>query len=229
MADTANTRLKYRLRETELSYREIADKTGIPQRTIQNIINEGASIKHEYLQIFYEIFGINPLDILLDDAEKSVHTCGHNPVKEEPAYYNKTDDHEFTTVPFYNIAASAGDGNYLEDREPLPMKFRSYWIKNVMQVSAIDLFLMKVDGDSMEPTFEHGDMILVNRAQKKVVKDNVYVCRMDSLYVVKRIQRIPGNRYRLTSDNELYHPIEADIADNRIEVIGRVCWLSRTQ
>lgn len=68
---------------------------------------------------------------------------------------------EFTTIPAYQVFASAGHGANITD-EPLaePMAFRTDWLRRE-GFDPAKMAVIRAKGDSMEPTINDGDVILV--------------------------------------------------------------------
>ena len=82
----------------------------------------------------------------------------------------------------------------------------------------------------MEPTLRPGDVILIDRRQATdVPRDGIYVIRIGDTLLVKRIQRLPGKRVKVKSDNAAYEPFELDLhqQNGEIDIIGRVVWAGR--
>jgi Peptidase S24-like len=90
------------------------------------------------------------------------------------------------------------------------------------------LSMIKVTGDSMEPTLGDGDDILVDRSDAgDRVRDGIYVLRLDDALNVKRIAMPPeGRRFTVGSDNPAY-PSWPDCDPARVDIIGRVVWVGR--
>ena len=82
------------------------------------------------------------------------------------------------------------------------------------------LHLVKASGDSMSPTVERGDLVIVDTSDTSVREDGVYLIRFGDALVIKRLQ-LMLNSIKVISDNrDLYDPFE--ITANEIEVIGKV-------
>lgn len=108
--------------------------------------------------------------------------------------------------------------------------FRYDWIKTRYRADIDDLFLMFVEGDSMEPTLRHRDIILVNKREALHVRDGIYVLRIDGNLQAKRIARLGGQTVRIISDNPTYPFMDRKIGSltkDETEIIGRVIWLGR--
>ncbi|WP_230370799.1 S24 family peptidase [Paludibacterium denitrificans] len=136
---------------------------------------------------------------------------------------------EFAFIPRYNLKASAGYGASTDGEKPLfTMAFRKYWIDNYLRCQPSDLSVISVKGDSMEGVLNDRDVILINHTDNDP-GTGLYVLRMDGDLIVKRVQRIPGGKIKVTSANTAYEPFEVDLANlpNDFSIIGRVVWFGR--
>jgi len=90
------------------------------------------------------------------------------------------------------------------------------------------LSIVRVEGDSMAPTLNAGDDILVDLADSgERLRDGIYVLRIDDAVVVKRLALNPtGRRITVQSDNPAY-PDWPDCSLGDIKPIGRVIWSGR--
>lgn len=204
---------------------EMAGDLGLPMRTYQDNEKLGEIRNPDALKRLYTKFRVNLHYVIGASTQMFVHDeVTAKPTEGEDAGNSE----EFYYLPFYDVKASAGYGLIGTDKDPLPMAFRKYWVNSVLGVNYSDLFLMKAEGDSMYPTLQTGDMILVNRAQKETTLDAIYVVRLDDLYKVKRIQRLPGNKIEFSSDNRSFDSFVAELGRDDIEIVGRVVWFSRS-
>jgi len=130
-------------------------------------------------------------------------------------------------IPLYDVRAAAGGGAIVEEGAAVDdLAFKSQWVRSELHANPGDLYLIYVDGESMEPTLRPGDVILVNHRDTGPSRDGIYVLRMDDALLVKRLQRLPGGRIRASSDNPAYQPFEVDVT-GEVAVIGRVVWSGR--
>ncbi len=82
--------------------------------------------------------------------------------------------------------------------------------------------ILKVVGDSMEPTISSGDFVWVDISCTTPISDGIYLFCIGDRLVVKRLQINPfDNSVEIMSDNTMYKPIKADDYQN-IAVVGRV-------
>jgi phage repressor protein C with HTH and peptisase S24 domain len=136
----------------------------------------------------------------------------------------------FAMVPVYDAAASAGPGLEAEGGKPIHrMAFRAEWLRQLTRADFLQLAVISVDGDSMEPTLRHGDNVLVDLSQTRPGrKDGIYVLRTDGGLQVKRVTVHPTTaRFTIISDNKEHYPTFSDLPPAGIAVVGRVIWLGR--
>lgn len=110
------------------------------------------------------------------------------------------------------------------------LMFKESWVRHELGASPNDLYLIRVSGDSMEPTLRAGDVILVNRRAIKPDREGVYILRLNGMLVVKRLQALPGGRMRIISDNAAFTSFDvtnSELDGSDIQVIGRVVWVGR--
>jgi hypothetical protein len=130
-------------------------------------------------------------------------------------------------IPKLAVGASAGPGA-MNDAEALAGKigFDEKWLRKLATDPA-QLSLIRVEGDSMAPTLNDGDDIMVDRsAAAGALRDGIHVIRMDDVLMVKRLAKGPGGRLSVLSDNSAY-PVWPDVDGEAVTVIGRVVWAGR--
>ena len=124
------------------------------------------------------------------------------------------------------IGASAGPGSMadIEEYGP-PIGFDGALLRDLGVRKATALSIIRVAGDSMEPTLRDGDDILVDRARSSVNAGANQVQPLDDILVVNRLIRESGG-YVIRSDNPAYEDIRVDDPAS-MAVIGRVLWCGR--
>ncbi len=128
-----------------------------------------------------------------------------------------------------DIGASAGGGAVVDREQPLyPMSFDRTWLRRLTRAPADRLSIIRVQGDSMQPTLADGDDIMIDRSDgAERLRDGVYVLRLDDALMVKRLALNPvGGRVAVRSDNPAY-PSWPDCPAEDINIIGRVVWVGR--
>ena len=138
----------------------------------------------------------------------------------------------YVAIPLYNgVRAAAGGGAIVEHETPDDaLVFKEEWVRIELGARPQDLYLIRVAGDSMEPTLRSGDVILVDRRATRPDREGVYILRMNEMLLVKRLQALPGGVVRVISDNTAFSPFEikaADVGGDELAIIGRVVWTGR--
>jgi phage repressor protein C with HTH and peptisase S24 domain len=127
------------------------------------------------------------------------------------------------------VRASAGPGAVPADESSRPyFAFDERWLKSLTGSASGKLSIIRVEGDSMAPTLNAGDDILVDLGDgMERLRDGIYVLRADDVLVVKRLAMHPaGRRVTVQSDNPAY-PDWPDCDIDDIHCIGRVIWAGR--
>ena len=131
-------------------------------------------------------------------------------------------------VPRLSLGASAGAGSLDEDeRAAGVMAFDARWLRH-LGVQPQRVSIIRVDGESMAPTLNDGDDIMVDHEDDAHrLRDGVYVLRLDGVLMVKRVAMGPlRGRFSVLSDNAHY-PDWMDIDPAMVAIVGRVVWTGR--
>ena len=87
------------------------------------------------------------------------------------------------------------------------------------------------EGDSMTPTIEGGDSLLIDQSKIEIHDGKIYCVRIDGQLYAKRLQKIPPHTIKVISDNkEKYDPFYIDFSKEinfDFAVIGEVKWWGR--
>jgi phage repressor protein C with HTH and peptisase S24 domain len=133
------------------------------------------------------------------------------------------------SVKRHPVAVSAGPGAVVSEELGKPwFGFDERWLKALTPTHPSDLSIVRVEGDSMAPTLNAGDEILVDPGDTiKGLRDGIYVHRIEDSVVVKRIALHPMRRtVTVQSDNPAY-PDWPDCGIDQLDCIGRVIWVGR--
>ncbi len=139
------------------------------------------------------------------------------------------DPDDLVSIKRHPVRASAGPGAIVSEGLGKPyFGFDERWLKALTGTPAANLSIVRVEGDSMSPTLNDGDDILVDLGDcADRLRDGIYVLRADDALVVKRLALNPmGRRVTVQSDNPAY-PDWPDCGLDEINCIGRVIWSGR--
>lgn len=219
------------------SARAFAAASGVSQTGLQRLINGGeptlstlvALAKAAGVSVEWLATGEGAMKKGADAAEVAIGLRAADSCECLDTLGNPVDLGEFVFIPRYNLQAAAGYGASTDGEKPVfSMAFRKYWIDNYLRADPHNLSVISVTGDSMEGVLNQRDVILVNHAECNPGA-GLFVVRMDGDLIVKRVQRLPGNKLEVSSANEAYKPFEVDMNNlpEDFEIIGRVVWFGR--
>ena len=127
------------------------------------------------------------------------------------------------------VRASAGAGAIPGSEAGKPyFGFDERWLRTLTATPADGLSIIRVEGDSMAPTLNAGDDILVDSGDTADrLRDGIYVLRVEEALIVKRLAMHPvGSWVTVQSDNPAY-PDWPDCNLSEIHCVGRVIWAGR--
>lgn len=129
-------------------------------------------------------------------------------------------------IPKLAVGASAGPGAIPDHETPAgKIGFDEKWLRK-QGLDPSKLSLIQVDGDSMSPTLNHGDDIMVDNRVAGAMRDGIHVIRFDDVLMVKRLASGPERRLSVLSNNPAY-PGWPDVDGAAVTIIGRVVWAGR--
>ena len=130
------------------------------------------------------------------------------------------------SVPIIDVKASAGHGLMVfEEQIVKNIELDKDWLRSNCHFSCANkLSVITASGDSMHPTIDNGDFLLVDEGVNTIRTVSFYVAVVnDSLYV-KRFQKTPRNTLLMISDNSAYERYELDPDRDDVRVIGKVIY-----
>ncbi|MAY42605.1 MULTISPECIES: helix-turn-helix transcriptional regulator [unclassified Neptuniibacter] len=147
---------------------------------------------------------------------------------KHPGEENQEGLEEFALIPGYNIEVAAGIGSFPDGEESTrKLAFRHKWLR-FRGLKPESLVLVFAKGDSMEPTINDNNTLMIDTSNRELNDGHIYVIRTDGHLIVKRIQKLWNKGILLLSDNKEYREqqIEPNEADD-LEVIGKVVWIGK--
>lgn len=135
----------------------------------------------------------------------------------------------FVMFPRHKAHTGPGLGRLVESEQVVDfVSFKEEWVRNYFHVSCQDLVLLDVKGDSMSPTLNDGDIILVDMGSARLEDSAIYVIEFDDVLLVKRIQRKFDGSVVIKSDNPIY---ESEVISREgvesLRIAGRVIWTGK--
>lgn len=219
----------------KLSQKEFAEKLGTSQGVISDIEHGRKGISRNVLLALGTEFNINATWVLTGEgdmflprqisafktAEQTINSVNEALIKNAESIDEtitppqKLNQNDFV-VPILDQSLSAGKGQILPDDDnpigyiAVPKELKRYGNK---------LAAIYVNGDSMEPTLQRGDLVVCDSCGWD--GDGIYALRMDGCGYVKRLARKPG-KLVVISDNPKYETWEEPTESEAVSIIGRV-------
>ena len=140
------------------------------------------------------------------------------------AYLSAVSDEDQVQVNVRELESAAGHGAVVDSERVMgQVAFRRTWMRS-HGLSADQCSVIKVVGESMEPTLPDDCSILVNHAQRDLRRDRIFVLRTKAGLIVKRVNR-NKNGWRLESDHPAWEPIPWP---DGAQIVGEVKWCAKT-
>lgn len=141
---------------------------------------------------------------------------------------------EYFHVPKADVVGSCGQGSFQTSGEILDMlAFRLDWVHK-KTTSPDSLVIIDVEGESMSPTLESGNIVLVDTSRKDLRDGDVYALRVGDEVYVKRLRKAPhklqfqGDNRELSSQDVIINLLdESNHHAGSWEIIGRVIWAAK--
>lgn len=129
-----------------------------------------------------------------------------------------------------DVNASMGYGVTVYDESKTGTYQISKKLANDLGIFPEKTEMIFASGDSMLPTIEGGDSLLIDLNRKEIYDGRIYCVRIDGQLYAKRLQKIPPSKVIVISDNQKYQSFEIDFSKQiefDFEVIGEVRWWGR--
>ncbi len=204
---------------------ELARLLDVGKQSITDAKKRGR-IPADWLMRLGRLKDVNP--VWLETGQGSPHLQNENnsanDLKESSGQYHAND---FIYIPLVKA-------KYLPDQDTLEPEtdiesyyaFRHKWLKTKGHTK--HMCLLRVTGESMEPTLRDEDLVLIDLSQTDILTGKIYAVAIDGEICIKRLDKKPGYTV-LISDNRQFYPA-IDIAlncESNIRIVGRIIWMAR--
>lgn len=150
-----------------------------------------------------EVLGIDPVWLLHGKGTGPERTTSLDRIDEQkPVQGAEPDSEAFVHIPKVRLLVSAGVSGFGVEPEPYDGSTATVpadWLRR-RQLRAEHLIAIRVRGRSMEPTFNEGDTVFINKSDTEPFDGAVFVINYEGEDVIKRLSRDAGDWW-LTSDN----------------------------
>jgi phage repressor protein C with HTH and peptisase S24 domain len=214
-----------------LSQPKLAASAGTSPAQISKLEKGDRKLTQRWMERLARPLGCNPADLLPvagyhEDADGTRHLVAT--VLNSPGSITFAGE-DYVAVPVYDIRVSAGPGSLVEDGEPAAELnlYRHSWLQRWARQDTKHLAILTVAGDSMWETLHDGDQVLLDRSITRIGRDGIYVLRLDTELVVKRVSLHPSTKLLTVKPDNPRYETYAGIKPDDVTVIGRVVWLGR--
>ena len=132
-------------------------------------------------------------------------------------------------VPQHDVQASAGGGSVVHDESIVDhLAFKREWITQSLGCQPDKICVIQVRGDSMTPTINDADLLLLDMRLVTQKSEGVYVIEHSGALLVKRLRFKINGAVDVISDNARYgtETLTSKEAE-QLSVLGRVVWHGR--
>lgn len=225
---TVGDRVRECRRSRKWSQAELAKRASVSQVTISHVENN-MSDQSKFLPQLASALGVSSEYLLsgkeyIEKNKGSLEdfvvigggTSGEIPSKEE-----------YCLIPKFNISGSCGSGSIIDNVDIKGgLVFSQSWIA-AQGLNEESLVVISAVGDSMYPTIENDQVLLVDTNDKVIRSSKIYFLCIDGEHYIKRLINMITH-WVIRSDNpdkQQYPDIEISSENmNLIQVEGRVVW-----
>jgi phage repressor protein C with HTH and peptisase S24 domain len=123
-----------------------------------------------------------------------------------------------------NSSPTASDRGSAQNQQVVDyLSFRPDWLQRALKLDLRNMALVEVVGDSMSPTVDGGDVVLVDLRETRFRHDGIYVLHTEVDLAVKRLQRQPDGTLMMRNDNPAYESYA--VKPEEVNVMGRALWV----
>ena len=189
-------RIKKIMKEKNLRQKDLVEKTGISQVFLSYFLNGKYNI------------GVDSLCKIAKALDVSVDFLTRKEQKEIPSVKDIGKEVEFIPIV---AAVKAGSPD-----SPVEYQYKEKFFPYKESLHCDECYIIEVNGDSMSPTLEKGDCILVKPIEKypMLIPENfdgkiVVAANENWEYIIKRLKKV-GDEWVLVSDNPNYDIVKTN-------------------
>ena len=168
------------------------------------------------------------LDLPSEHLVDLVHPREERPVAKSDVQPTRSADAGDTVeIQRLDLSLSMGPGTVIDDYvDAEPVRFDPAFVRLITRAPYHRLKLVTGIGDSMYPTLNWGDTIMIDTTDTALAKqDGIYWISYYGAAGLKRLRTVAKGRVLVISDNPAVSDQEIDAEDLRIE--GRAIWFAR--
>lgn len=211
-------RLKAAMGRAHIDQAALAEQVGCTQGAISQIIN-GRSQRSRFLPDIAAAVGTTVAFLNGETNDPSLNAA--------PALNVDEMAERLDLVPIANVDMAYGMGlTFAGDHiEVEVLHFPRAWLESLTSTAPQDLAWARGRGNSMSPTIEDNDLVLIDRSDRSVRdQDAIWAFTIGDVAMMKRL-RVRGENVTILSDNDRVPPDHAH--PDEINIVGRVSHIVR--
>lgn len=225
---TLAERLRWAREQRGLTQAALAKKAGVAQGTIGNAESGVRKRPRELLQLAAAL-GASPVWLESGRGEWDFLSRGRTTVLEPTGEASTPylPGFEELSIPVLANAGSMGPGfDQMHDEVVVGrLTVSPQWVARMVKPTALEnLRFIHGYGDSMEPTFIDGDILLVDIGIQEPKIDGVYVLEANDRIYIKRVRQRLNGEFEISSDNPTVKTIDVLDGSQQVAIRGRVVW-----
>ncbi len=219
-------RLKRARKNAGLTQKDIEKNIPNMKQSTYSELERGLSKSTSRIVDLASLFKVNPEWLATGEGEMAVSNKLSDYVVVGNENQRASND-DYVMIDQYDVAGSCGSGALIGDVTVKGgLAFKRDWI-NAMNVDSKNLATIYAQGDSMSPTIEDGQVLLVDKSAIQPQSTKIYIICIDGQLYIKRLVNL-YDKWVMRSDNadkSSYPDIEIS-ADtmSEVDVQGRIVW-----
>lgn len=197
-----------------------------PQQ-IERLEKGQRALRQEWIDRAAQAFGVTPAEIISPAGDEVERMSRVGSLAPELPIARRIDAAETVMIQKLDLSLSMGPGTLIDDWvEAEPISFDLAFVRLFTRTPADRLKLVTGIGDSMRPTLQWGDLIMIDTTDRQLARqDGIYWINLYGAAGVKRLRAVGPGRVLVKSDNPDVEDQEVAAEDLRIE--GRAVWVVR--
>jgi len=139
-----------------------------------------------------------------------------------------SEEMDYFLIPPY--PQKSGERKLIEQELYVKIMPLKSWVENTLRVDPDNLSMLLVDKDSMSPTLNPGDILILDQSRgKENLDEGFYMIAINkSGPLLKRLQPLPAGKIKIISDNPRYESITVSLEESdEIRILGRIIFHAR--
>jgi SOS-response transcriptional repressor LexA len=135
---------------------------------------------------------------------------------------------DIVSIEMLDVTACCGNGI-----ENIAENIAGHWtmpmpdFRQITMSAPENIKLLRVKGDSMNPTLKDGDWVMVDITRKAPDSDGLFLLLLANGLAVKRVQCGLGQNITVISDNPIYAPIPATLEE--VPIAGKIIYTLKSE